>query len=83
MKIAGGALCECQNCWSGMYCDIYTCPNDTNTDRELTAEEKAAAEYQQSLKTDSPGARTRGDARRLWWHAALGALLVTLASFRA
>lgn len=73
MKVVGGALCDCQNCWEGMYCDIYTCPNDTNTNRELTADEKAALEYKKNMAESS--AASHGDAQ--WW---LHMALVLLAS---
>ncbi len=74
MKVAGGALCECQSCWEGMYCHIYTCPNDTSTDRELTDDEKAALEYKKNIEEQSSAA-SYGDTQ--WW---LLMALVLLAS---
>ena len=75
IKVAGGALCDCQNCWEGMYCDIYTCPNDTSTNRELTADEKAAQEYKMYMEQAGSSAASYGVAQ--WW---LHMAMVLLAS---
>ena len=31
MAIAGGAICECERCYTGTYCDIRTCPDEANS----------------------------------------------------
>ena len=35
LTLSGGAICECDNCYSGTYCDIFTCQNDTSAGRVL------------------------------------------------
>jgi len=41
MKVAGGAICECANCYEGTYCDIRTCPNETETAAISQAQQEA------------------------------------------